>query len=465
MNTMTSPYPSYTSKRDALLNKDRWNIEELGLLPDNTHSAYYLEFSMIEQDWLKLAAKRFVRFQSATRSMSSCRSYISAISRFSFYLSSVENKIMPGEVSRMLMIGFFEYLKKKGYGVVTRRTTIVHIRTFHQIILQEDWLPWPIKPLIYSTDIPKGIISYPRYIPEVVIVQLKKSLYDLEPYLQRLVTILHETGRRISEVCSLVFDCLEQDDQKDWYLRVSEIKFKKIRLIPVSNQCVKAIKEQQKSLEAKQGKQKYLFPARKQSKSLYISARHFNTAINKLAQKHEIKDLNGKIWRFSAHQFRHTLATSMINNGVPQVMVQNYLGHTSPEMTARYAHIHNETLKKAFKGYQNKLINIHGKIKPSGNVLDGQWLKKNIMRQALPNGLCSLPLIQSACPHANACLSCTHFCTSKDFLPQHRDHLKQTKNVIENAKKNGWQRILEMNTTVEENLKLIISNLEGEKND
>jgi integrase len=38
----------------------------------------------------------------------------------------------------------------------------------------------------------------------------------------------------------------------------------------------------------------------------------------------EIKDSNGIIFKFSSHQFRHTIGTQMINNGVPQVIVQQY---------------------------------------------------------------------------------------------------------------------------------------------
>lgn len=72
-------------------------------------------------------------------------------------------------------------------------------------------------------------------------------------------------------------------------------------------------------------------------------------------------------------------------------MVQHYLGHESPEMTARYAHIHNETMKAAFVDYQEKLINAQGRIEASDAQINARWLKKNIMSQTLPNGLCSLP--------------------------------------------------------------------------
>ena len=82
-----------SNQLNSLFAKDRWHVDELGLEPDRTHSAYYLDFSHIQQKWLKEAAKRFVRFQSATRSYSSCRSYIAALARFSHYLSDL-NKPM-----------------------------------------------------------------------------------------------------------------------------------------------------------------------------------------------------------------------------------------------------------------------------------------------------------------------------------------------------------------------------------
>ncbi|HHT9917139.1 TPA: hypothetical protein ACT9LE_002455 [Legionella pneumophila] len=70
------------------------------------------------------------------------------------------------------------------------------------------------------------------------------------------------------------------------------------------------------------------------------------------------------------------------------------------------------------------------------------------MSQSLPNRLCSLPLTQQKCPHANACLTCTHFRTSKQYLPQHKAQLEETNKLIERAKENGWQRIEEMNGEV-----------------
>ncbi len=143
--------------------------------------------------------------------------------------------------------------------------------------------------------------------------------------------------------------------------------------------------------------------------------------LNKLAYEQKIVDKSGEIYRFHAHAFRHTVGTRMINNGVPQHIVQKFLGHESPEMTSRYAHIFDETLKAEFTKFKEKLVTNNGDIIELDNDnevddVDLQWFKKNINAQVLPNGYCRLPVIAGSCPHANACLDCTHFCTSKQFL-------------------------------------------------
>ncbi|KTD47924.1 site specific recombinase [Legionella quinlivanii] len=299
--------------------------------------------------------------------------------------------ILPQNFTRSLMVGFIQYLAKRELKPATKSISLMNVRIFHQIALQEEWLSFPDKSLIFDTDLPRDRVITPKYIPQDVLNQLKKHLHLLSDWLQRFIIILMETGRRISEVSFLRFDCLEQDSDGDWLLRVYEKKLKRERLIPISPGCVKVIKEQQNELKNNGLCSPLLFPSRRQSKSPSICAPHVNRALNKLAVKNKIVDSNGMIYKFSSHQFRHTVGTQMINSGVPQVMVQHYLGHESPEMTARYAHIHNSTMKAAFVGYQDRLVDIQGKINSSDDHLDARWLKQNIMTQALPNGLCALP--------------------------------------------------------------------------
>jgi hypothetical protein len=152
---------------------------------------------------------------------------------------------------------------------------------------------------------------------------------------------------------------------------------------------------------------------------------------------------------------------------VRQHFVQRYLGHESPEMTSRYAHIHDETLKHAFYQFRGREVDITGRTvehesasSGSVNATETQWLKRNIQAQALPNGRCALPTAASACPHANACLTCVHFRTDASFLPIHRAQLATTHQVLETARAHDWTRMVEMNERVATHLERIIIALE-----
>ncbi|WP_460994260.1 tyrosine-type recombinase/integrase, partial [Staphylococcus aureus] len=83
-------------------------------------------------------------------------------------------------------------------------------------------------------------------------------------------------------------------------------------------------------------------------------------------------DKSGEIYIFHAHAFRHTVGTRMINNGMPQHIVQKFLGHESPEMTSRYAHIFDETLKNELTKCQEKLVtnNGDGRARDEDNEVD-----------------------------------------------------------------------------------------------
>ena len=443
--------------------KDYWKAEELGFTPDNTHSTYHLKFTSLQPQWLKEAVKQFVLFQSATKTFNTCRSYIVNLTHFGNFITTLYPNILPKEINRALIVHYFQYLKQMSLSSATRHASLVHLRTFHNVVIQEKMLPWPESPLVYGSDLPKTTGNIPRYIPEGVVTQLQTQLLTLSLFYRNLIQILLETGRRISEICPLPFDCLEQDKEGDYFLRVTDRKLKKMYLIPISSSCLNAIRSQQSLVkEGSFRNQFFLFPSKVAVRSPHACARYINKMLNQIAKEHKITDTNGKIWHFHVHQFRHTVGTRMINAGVPQAIVQKYLGHESAEMTSRYAHIHQETLKAAFYRFQHH-VDIQGTLysnETSSQIKEAKWLKHNIMAQALPNGICALPTIQNSCPHANACLTCVHFRTTKEFLPQHKEQLQQTKKIITHAQEQGWHRQAEMNLKVKQNLENIIETLE-----
>lgn len=138
-------------------------------------------------------------------------------------------------------------------------------------------------------------------------------------------------------------------------------------------------------------------------------------ALKKLDTIHNLVDSQSNPLRFSqTHRLRHTRATELLNDGVPFHVVQRYLGHKSPEMTARYAATLAATAEAEF--LKHKKIGAHGtdiNISPS-DIYEMTQLGKRTDR-ILPNGVCLLPPLKS-CDKGNACLSCGHFATDRNHL-------------------------------------------------
>lgn len=55
--------------------------------------------------------------------------------------------------------------------------------------------------------------------------------------------------------------------------------------------------------------------------------------------------------RLSPHQFRHSFGIRMLEKGVPQIIVQKWLGHQSLQMTSRYINLDVESSRRIFAQY------------------------------------------------------------------------------------------------------------------
>src|SRR6266581_3137347 len=159
-----------------------------------------------------------------------------------------------------------------------------------------------------------------------------------------------------------------------------------------------------------------------------------------------------------------TLLSTRFNSGVPQHVVQKLLGHASPHMTAHYARVHDTTIREAFDHYQRQRVNIAGQAlgyDPDAPTAAAEWVKHNLsrIRDSLPNGYCGRPP-QQDCPHPNACLTCPDFQTTAEFLPIHRQHARQARELLADAEAAGRERLAANHRKVLISLDKIITSLE-----
>ncbi|MEM6402772.1 MAG: tyrosine-type recombinase/integrase [Cyanobacteria bacterium P01_D01_bin.116] len=466
-------YNSYEDK--TLLEKDVWELEDLQALGcDIGGQCKRLNFKTIEQNWLITGSKKYIKFRLANHNTSVVNTELLAIKAFSNFLAKEYPDIKEIEITRQVIVNLLSYLSSLSIKVATRRLRITGIRNFLNITAREGFLKITKEQLIYNDDYPSKETSLPRFIPEEVLDQLNKNIDCLPPYIMRMTLVFQETGRRMSEIRHLPFDCLKQDGRGNFYLKHYQSKMKKEGLIPISKELVSVIKEQQESVTNEWGEnQKYLFIVPKPyGKGQVISPSHYAKVLNNMAYEKNICDINGRLWRFQSHQFRHTVGTKMINMGVPIAVIMRYLGHESPEMTMIYARLHDETLRKEIEKYHaSKVVNFQGEAAELGKTTlssndDLEWFKKNVQGRALEHGYCARPKVLGDCdiPGFDGCYNCPHWRTNKNFLPVLQDTLKRTNNVLQKAQNYGWQLQINKNIPIRNNLEKVIKSLE-EDND
>ena len=166
-----------------------------------------------------------------------------------------------------------------------------------------------------------------------------------------MVLVIRGTGLRIGELLNLPLDCLRKRS-KQWRLRFLTEKYLVEDELPICEELVVIIKEQQKYInEQFPKKSKNLFSSHEsRSNNKYVpaprvmSGETFNKQLNKIAQEHNICTKEGTDWKFRSHQFRKTVGTVMTNAGVRDLIIQKYLRHRSPDMQNYYKHLLKEVI-------------------------------------------------------------------------------------------------------------------------
>ena len=457
---------------DILYGRDIWDARRLGL--EAHRSPHRITFASINQVWLRDATKTWARFRLATGTrFSSTAGDVGAIRVFSAFLDSrpAPPRSEAG-IDRTLIENYLLYLAGSGRSASTRTGLLVGLKLFLEHSRRHRLLPrLAATAVIYPEDLPRREPAVPRFIDETAMGQLESDealalLPDLST--RHLIITLIETGLRIGDACGLDFDCVMVDSAGWPCLRYHNSKVTTECLVPLSERAATTIAAQQAHVRSRFGAApKLLFPrqrANPDGNRPYVTST-LAVRLREWCQIIDLRDQAGHPVTVTAHRFRHTLATRMINQGVPTHIVQKYLGHASPQMTNVYAHLHDQTARAAFEQYCTKRVNIAGQALPydaESPTTAAEWIKHNLARVAdsLPNGYCGRPP-QRDCPHPNACLTCPDFQTTPEFLPVHRAQAATNRTLIARAETDGQFRLVTNLRRTQDSLDAIIPALEA----
>jgi site-specific recombinase XerD len=451
---------------------DVWLVEALGIPEFAYQAERTISFAAINPPWFRSMVKRWARWRlrAGLASPSSIAGQVNCLKKFSDFLAACGEPLnTPAGLTRELLEDYRAHVRTLSFSDKHKHSLVSALKVLLDEVRANGWEPrLPPTAAYCKGEIPVSHTGLPRAIDEHVMSQIEapENIARLPtPSSQHAVTLLIKTGLRTIDATRLPFDPVVTDAAGAPVLLYYNHKLKRDAALPIEDTILGVIRAQQTLV-----KQRYpdgcpwLFPAgRRVGSPEAMPGATLRHHIKRWLAEGEVRDVHGRHVNVTAHQFRHTLATRMINAEVPIVAISRLLDHSSIAMTEVYARLSDEALKREFERYQQR-VNIKGEvipIDPDGLVSEAAWMKERIARakQSLPNGYCGLPLQQS-CPHPNACLTCDHFLTTEQFLPVHREQLAETERLIGTAIEQGSERKREMNETVRVNLLRIIDSLE-----
>ena len=167
-------------------------------------------------------------------------------------------------------------------------------------------------------------------------VELKRLLSVLSSHKQttvcRLALLLLSTGARLSEGLNAKFSDFDVQNRV-WKISAQISKSKKVRSVPLNDIALSVLDKVQPDPLLREG---YLFLNPRTGERLKTVHKAWY-AIREAACLPHLR----------VHDLRHQLASMLINEGASLFVVQNILGHSSPQVTQRYAHLSTATLQNA----------------------------------------------------------------------------------------------------------------------
>lgn len=470
---------------------DLWNIKETNKTSQFYGGIYRFDFSYIASDEIKDIVKDYVwqNYRNGNNALRTLNLKVGSLKDFNAFLINRKitslKKLTPSDSDN-----FLSYLRT----VVSNKTgKPLHYKTqkkkFDAFKAIVNWCQ-----LHRPEDVPKTKIftgnEYRNtnkklkidFIPDEIVEQINEALKTEEnAYLKYSIIILQSTGMRIGELIKLRTDCIQKHLISGYTIQWLNQKKKEYRNpMPVRIECVQAVNAlieltKDLRLECDEIDKNTLMIHRvsggvKDGKVKVPHRDTFRYWLKNYIKRNNIMDANGEFYNLTSHQFRRTLGTDMLSQGININVIQEVLGHADPAITKRYY----ADVKDKERGEMFKNIGIIGNVNlinssAFDSITDFEWFKENKDKRAcMADGYCTKPFengeICDRLLKSQKCYTCSRYITTPEYMETHKQHLANLERQLEENAIYGDHYAEHFIPTIEV-LKIIIGRLEDLQND
>ena len=239
-------------------------------------------------------------------------------------------KTAIAQIDKLDLEAYIEHQQDRGLKPLTIDGSLRSIYAFIGYLVEAELLPADLL-------VKKIRIQVPKPLPRAMgPADTQRFLAKIDNIRDRaLILLLLRTGMRIGELLNTSVDDLNLAEQKI-FIMIGE-KNRLGRTVCISEDACRALKAW---MRIRDSSQKYLFYGQQRYPLSYSRAREIlRTYLQKAGLAHK---------GYTLHCLRHTFATDLLNAGMRIECLQQLLGHSSLEMTLRYARLTDKTREEEY---------------------------------------------------------------------------------------------------------------------
>lgn len=326
--------------------------------------------------------------------------------------------------------------------VAERARRVLAVTNLLADITAWSWPEAPTRQVTFRDDVPRLPRLLPRYLPHDVDRRLQDTLRE-HPDNQlaaRALLLQRACGLRIGELLDLELDCVHEVPDNGAWLKVPLGKLDSERMIPLDPEAVTLIDE----ITGIRSHGRALPHPRYHRPAQFLFTHH-GRRLSQQAVRHELDHAvaTAGLDHLTSHQLRHTWATTLVNAGCSLQALMALLGHVSAEMSLRYGHLFDATVRteydRALTLAKQRLTACPGAPISVAELTGGtDWKTSPLIKTRLAGGFCLRATSQGPCPHANICENCPSFHTEPANITALAAQRDDTQALADDANARGW---------------------------
>lgn len=321
----------------------RW-LEQEEVLPQDFSKKlfpnYHPEFIKGQQAKLPALAERFIEVLGATNKPNTVNGYRSGLR--SFYKHHWRTGKPAYKIEREDIDAFLVNIKANGVAVNQRFARLANLRRYLDWLYDHRKLKTHPDELIRSTDFPRRDKTLPRPFPVDVDIEIQRRLSASHEIDYMGILLMRRCGLRVGEMRNLTTECIDEDLNGNWFLKVPLGKMNNERIIPLDPATVDLVERIKKhhSQRPEPGSNIHYLISNPMGRRR--SQTHFGTILQEITRDLAIP---GKV---NLHRLRHSFATSLLSAGISLNALKLLLGHKDIRMTLGYAAVTQESVRNEY---------------------------------------------------------------------------------------------------------------------